>query len=100
MNRPGDRPGRPTDDGRDGGGSTSPTVSVLTVPALFGGLVLGFMLGYWLVWWGALVVVVVAMAAFGAVVAGRERDAATALILGTVLGYGGVLLLAAFRGGL
>lgn len=99
MSRPDQRAGRTHGDDRSSG-SSSPTVSVLTVPALFGGLVLGFMVGYWLVWWGALVVVVVAMAAFGAVAAGRERDAATALILGTVLGYGGVLLLAAFRGAL
>lgn len=78
----------------------SPTVSILTVPALLGGLVLGFLAGYFLVWWGALVVIAVVMGAFAAVVSGRERDAATALILGTVLGYGGVLLLATFRGAL
>lgn len=81
-------------------GEASPTVSVLTVPALLVGLLVGFLAAYFLVWWGLPIVLVIAMAAFGAVVAGRERDAATALILGTGLGYAGVILLAVFRGAL
>lgn len=78
------------------GGSTP--VSPMTIPLLTGTLVLGFLAGYFGLWWGLLVVAAVLLGAFSAVLAGRSRDAATAAVLGIVLGYGGVMLLAAFRG--
>lgn len=86
MSEPGDR---------DGG---SPTVSPVAVPLLLGGVTLGFLAGYIFLWWGLLVVGAVALAAVAMVFSGRSRDGATAAILGTVVGYGLVLLLAVFRG--
>lgn len=80
--------------------SRSQPVSAATVPLLFGGLVLGFLAGYFLTWWGALVVVMVVIGAISAVLSGRSRDAATGAILGTVLGYLGVIAVALFRGAL
>ena len=76
----------------------SPTVSPLMVSLLFLGLVIGFIAGYWLLWWGLLVVAAVLLAAFSMVLRGRSRDGATGAVVGVVLGYGGVILLALFRG--
>ena len=76
----------------------SPTVSPLMVPLLFLGLVIGFIAGYWLLWWGLRVVAAVLLAAFSMVLRGRSRDGATGAVVGVVLGYGGVILLALFRG--
>ena len=76
----------------------SPTVSPLMVPLLFLGNVIGFIAGYWLLWWGLLVVAAVLLAAFSMVLRGRSRDGATGAVVGVVLGYGGVILLALFRG--
>ena len=73
-------------------------VSGATVPLLGLGLVVGFLGGYLLGWWGAAVVGVVLVAGLSAVIAGRGRDAATAAVLGTVSGYVAVLFLAGFRG--
>lgn len=79
-------------------GQGSPTVSAATIPLLFLGLVIGFFAGYFLLWWGVLVVIALSAAAFAAVMAGKSRDAATAAILGVVAGYGILVLLAIFRG--
>ncbi|WP_106506660.1 hypothetical protein [Brachybacterium timonense] len=73
-------------------------VSALTVPLLLGGVVLGFLAGYFFVWWGTVVVLFVLMGAFSAAIAGRSRDAAAAAALGTVVGYVLVLLLGVFKG--
>lgn len=78
--------------------SQSPTVSPLMVPLLALGLVIGFLAGSFLQWWGLLVVLAVLLAAFSMVLRGRSRDAATGAVVGVVLGYGGVILLALFRG--
>lgn len=80
---------------REGG---SPTVSPVAVPLLLGGVTLGFFAGYVFLWWGLLIVGAVVFAAVAMVLSGRSRDGATAAILGTVVGYGLVLLLAVFRG--
>lgn len=73
-------------------------VSPLTVPGLLGGIVLGFLAGYFFLGWGAFVLLLVVLGALGAVLRGSEhREAAFALVLGTALGYGGVILLALFR---
>ena len=69
-------------------------VSGATVPLLGLGLVVGFLGGYLLGWWGAVVVGVVLVAGLSAVIAGRGRDAETAAVLGTGGGYLDVLFLA------
>ena len=51
-------------------------------------------------WWGALVVLGVIVAAVSLVLRGRSRDGATGAIAGVLLGYAGVILLALFRGAL
>src|SRR5699024_9568295 len=81
-----------------GEGGGSPKVSPFAVPLLLGGVILGFVAGYVFLWWGLLLVGVVVLAAAAMVFSGRSRDGATAAILGTVAGYGLVLLLAVFRG--
>ena len=86
-----------TGSGRGEGGG-SPRVSPFAVPLLLGGVILGFIAGYVFLWWGLLLVGVVVLAAAAMVFSGRSRDGATAAILGTVAGYGLVLLLAVFRG--
>lgn len=85
---------------RPGSGSGSPTVSPLMVPMLFLGLVLGFLAGYFFVWWGLLVVVAVLVIAASMVLTGRSRDGATGVVVGVVLGYAGIILVALFRGAL
>lgn len=78
--------------------SGSPRVSPFTAPLLLGGVTLGFLAGYFFLWWGLLVVAIVVLAAVAMVLSGRSRDGATAAILGTSAGYVLVLLLAVFRG--
>jgi hypothetical protein len=68
------------------------------IPLLVLGLVLGFLAGYFLLWWGLLVVLAVLVAAFSMVLRGRSREGATGAIVGVLLGYAGVILLALFRG--
>ncbi|WP_010534376.1 hypothetical protein [Brachybacterium squillarum] len=85
-------PGRPEGDRR------SEPVSALMVPLLFLGLVIGFLAGYVLLWWGALVVAAVLVLSLSWVLLGRNRDAVTGLLVGTVIGYLVVLALAFFRG--
>ena len=53
---------------------------------------------YFLLWWGALVVLAVVVAAISTVLRGRSRDGATGAIAGVLLGYAGVILVALFRG--
>lgn len=88
MSAPSQRPG-------NGG---SPTVSPLMIPMLFLGLVLGFLAGYFFLWWGLIVVAAVLLVAATMVLSGRSRDGATGAVVGVVLGYGGLLLVALFRG--
>ncbi|AXK47165.1 hypothetical protein DXU92_13115 [Brachybacterium saurashtrense] len=68
------------------------------VPMLMLGLLLGFLAGYFLLWWGALVVLAVMGTAAAMVVAGRSRDGATGVVAGVLMGYLGILLVALFRG--
>lgn len=91
MNHPGQRPERKPGEG-------SPTISPLMIPMLLLGLVIGFLAGYFLLGWGALVVLAVLVAAVSMVLSGRSRDGATGAVVGVLLGYGGVLALAFFRG--
>ena len=56
-----DRASRGTGAERDGSGSTP--VSPLMIPLLVAGLAIGFLAGYFLLWWGALVVLAVVVAA-------------------------------------
>jgi hypothetical protein len=68
---------------------------------LLGGLVVGFLSCYFLLWWGALVIGVLVLGILSATLAGKlARDAAVGGTLGLVVGYVGVLALAAFRGAL
>ncbi|EWS82911.1 hypothetical protein [Brachybacterium phenoliresistens] len=93
------RPGPGTDPERPEDGVVH--VSPLTVPALFLGLVVGFLAAYFFLGWGAFVLVAVVVGALSALVRGsRHREAAIALVLGTAVGYCGVILLALFRGAL
>ena len=87
MNRPVEQPG----------GAGTP-ISPLMVPLLLLGLMIGFFAGYFHVWWGLLVVGAVLLAAVSMVFSGRSRDGATGAVVGVLLGYAGVLLLAFFRG--
>ncbi len=84
--------GRGTDDGE------SVSVSPLTVPALLGGLIIGFLCGYLLGWWGAAVIAVIALGAVSGILVGRNRESLGALVLGGVVGYVMVIALAVFRG--
>lgn len=79
-------------------GDGSPSVSPLMIPMLFLGLVLGFLAGYFFLWWGLLAVVAVLLAAASTVLTGRSRDGATGAVTGVLLGYGGIMLVALFRG--
>lgn len=79
-------------------GNGSPTVSPLMIPLLFVGLIIGFIAGYFFLWWGILAVIAVLVAAFMMVLSGRSRDGATGAVVGVLLGYAGVILLALFRG--
>lgn len=79
-------------------GNGSPTVSPLMIPLLFVGLIIGFFAGYFFLWWGILAVIAVLVAAFMMVLSGRSRDGATGAVVGVLLGYAGVILLALFRG--
>ena len=74
----------------------STPVSVLTVPLLFLGLLVGFFAGYLLLWWGALVVALLVVAGLSLAISGRSRDAAAGLVLGGVGGYLVVMALALF----
>lgn len=76
----------------------STPVSPATIPLLFLGLMVGFLSGYFLLWWGLAIVTAVCVGAFAMVMSGRSRDAATGAILGVVAGYGLVMLVALFRG--
>ena len=87
MNRPVDQPG----------GEGAP-ISPLMIPLLLLGLLIGFFAGYFFLWWGLLAVVAVLLAAASMVFSGRSRDGATGAVVGVVLGYAGVILLALFRG--
>ena len=91
-----DRASRGTGAERDGSGSTP--VSPLMIPLLVAGLAIGFLAGHFLLWWGALVVLAVVVAAISTVLRGRSRDGATGAIAGVLLGYAGVILVALFRG--
>lgn len=73
-------------------------ISPLMIPMLFVGLVIGFVAGYFFLWWGLIAVLAVVIAAVSFVLRGRSRDGATGIIAGVLLGYVGVLLLALFRG--
>ncbi|WP_341855274.1 hypothetical protein [Brachybacterium sp. GPGPB12] len=70
------------------------------IPPLVLGLAIGFFSGYFLLGWGALVVLGVIVAAVSLVLRGRSRDGATGAIAGVLLGYAGVILVALFRGAL
>lgn len=87
MNRPVDQPG----------GESAP-ISPLMIPMLLLGLIIGFFAGYFFLWWGLLAVAAVLLAAASMVFSGRNRDGATGAVVGVLLGYAGVLLLAFFRG--
>ncbi|GAA1486158.1 hypothetical protein [Brachybacterium fresconis] len=79
-------------------GEESPTISPAAVPLLLLGLIIGFLAGYFLLWWGLFVVLAVLVGAAAMVFRGGSRDAGTGVILGVLAGYGVVILLAAFRG--
>lgn len=81
-------------------GQQSPTVSPLMIPLLFLGIIVGFFAAYFLKWWGLAVVAAVVLAAVSMVFTGRSREGATGAIVGVLLGYGGIILVALFRGGL
>ncbi|MCS6710474.1 hypothetical protein JSY14_00005, partial [Brachybacterium sp. EF45031] len=73
-----------------------PTLHPATVPALLGFLILGFVLGYGLGPWG--VIGVLLLGVLGAVVAAQRpdlREPVLAAGLGLLLGFGGVMILAA-----
>lgn len=92
MTAPGDR--RAASDW--GAGEPEP-VPLLTVPLLFGGLLLGFFSGYMLMWWGLVIVacaVVMSLAMFWR----NQRIVAISAAGGTALGYLLLLALALFRG--
>jgi hypothetical protein len=95
MNHPNQRPAPGADDGR-----RSRPVSPLMIPMLFLGLVIGFLAGYFFLWWGLVAVAVVLLAAASLVLTGRSRDGATGAVGGVLIGYVGILLVALFRGAL
>lgn len=95
MNRASDRPG----ERRAGQGAPDP-VSPAMIPMLLAGLVVGFASTYFLLWWALVVVLAVLLGAFAWVWKGRDKDAATGAVVGTLLGFVGVILLALFRGAL
>ena len=70
------------------------------IPLLFLGIVVGFIAGYFFLWWGLIAVIAVLVGAVSMVFAGRSRDGATGAAAGVLLGYAGVILLALFRGAL
>ena len=76
----------------------STPVSPLLVPMLFLGLIIGFIAGYALLWWGLLAVAAVCGVSASLVFAGRNRDGATGAVVGVLLGYLGIMLVAWFRG--
>ncbi|HIY23601.1 MAG TPA: hypothetical protein H9837_04730 [Candidatus Brachybacterium merdigallinarum] len=90
-------PARPERTEEDGEGR-APQVAPLTVPLLFLGMIVGFFAGYLLAWWGLIVLGALLMAAVSMVIRGGPRDAATALMLGSVGAYIVVILLAVFYG--
>lgn len=92
MNHPSQRP----DPSQRSGGS--PTVSPFMIPLLFVGIVIGFLAGYFFPGWGLIAVAAVLLLAVSAVLRGWSRDGATGAVVGVVLGYGGILLVALFRG--
>ena len=94
MTHPSQRPGSaPGDDDR-----RSTPVSPLLVPLMLLGLLVGFVAGYFLLWWGLVPVAIMLAIAVSAVLRGRDRDGATGAVVGVVLGYAGVMLVALFRG--
>ena len=98
MSGSGRAPGSSGGSGGSGGGEGTAPVSPLMIPMLMVGLLLGFVAGYFLLWWGAIVVLAVLVTAFAMVLRGRSRDGATGAIAGVLLGYAGVILVAFFRG--
>lgn len=96
----GQGPGRQGAGAGRGSGQQPAPVSPLMIPLLVLGLAIGFLSGYFLLWWGALVVLGVIVAAVSLVLRGRSRDGATGAIAGVLLGYAGVILVALFRGAL
>ncbi|GLI31623.1 MULTISPECIES: hypothetical protein [Brachybacterium] len=96
----GQGPGRQGAGASRGSGQQPAPVSPLMIPLLVLGLAIGFLSGYFLLWWGALVVLGVIVAAVSLVLRGRSRDGATGAIAGVLLGYAGVILVALFRGAL
>jgi hypothetical protein len=102
VNHPNQRSGRGDRSGRsdhDRSRSSTP-VSPLMVPMLFVGLLVGFVAGYFLLWWGLVAVAAVLAIAASLVLTGRSRDGATGIVTGVVLGYLGIMLVALFRGAL
>lgn len=96
----GQGPGRQGAGASRGSGQEPAPVSPLMIPLLVLGLAIGFFSGYFLLGWGALVVLGVIVAAVSLVLRGRSRDGATGAIAGVLLGYAGVILVALFRGAL
>ncbi len=96
----GQGPGRQGAGAGRGSGQEPAPVSPLMIPLLVLGLAIGFFSGYFLLWWGVLVVLGVIVAAVSLVLRGRSRDGATGAIAGVLLGYAGVILVALFRGAL
>lgn len=96
----GQGPGRQGAGAGRGSGQQPAPVSPLMIPLLVLGLAIGFLSGYFLLGWGALVVLGVIVAAVSLVLRGRSRDGATGAIAGVLLGYAGVILVALFRGAL
>lgn len=94
MNHPSQRSGPSQSSGS--GGSTP--VSPLLVPMLFLGIVIGFLAGYFFTWWGLIAVAAVLVIAASVVLTGRSRDGATGVVVGVLLGYLGIMLVALFRG--
>ena len=93
MNHPSQRSGSP-----GGGGSSSTPVSPILVPMRFVGLVIGFLAGYFFLWKGLIVVAAVLLITVSTVMTGRSRDGAAGAVVGVLLGYLGILLVAFFRG--
>ena len=93
MNHPSQR-----SDSPGGGGSSSTPVSPMLVPMLFVGLVIDFLAGYFFLWKGLIVVAAVLLIAVSTVLTGRSRDGAAGAVVGVLLGYLGILLVALFRG--
>ena len=75
-------------------------MSPLLVPLLFVGLLIGFVAGYFFLWWGLVAVAAVLVVAASMVLTGRSRDGASGAVVGVLLGYLGVMLVALFRGAL